>query len=82
MCVCSACPGPTQAPPLHWPAVLVFSHGLQLHSHLHLLSCSVSNGISIHWHGFSLRSPGQAWFDGAGFLQQCPIASGQQYTLR
>lgn len=39
---------------------------------------SVANGISIHWHGFSMR--GKEWYDGTGRITQCPIAPGTNFT--
>jgi L-ascorbate oxidase len=42
---------------------------------------SITNGgVSIHWHGLSLR--GEPWYDGVAFVQQCPIAPGQNFTYR
>ena len=40
----------------------------------------VSEGISIHWHGFSMN--GVPWYDGVGYLAQCPIKSGGNFTYR
>ena len=40
----------------------------------------VSEGISIHWHGFSMN--GVPWYDGVGYLAQCPIKSGTNFTYR
>ena len=40
----------------------------------------VSEGISIHWHGFSMN--GVPWYDGVGYLAQCPIKSGANFTYR
>jgi FtsP/CotA-like multicopper oxidase with cupredoxin domain len=40
----------------------------------------VSEGISIHWHGFSMG--GAAWYDGVGYLAQCPIRAGTNFTYR
>ncbi|KAK9828854.1 hypothetical protein WJX72_002416 [[Myrmecia] bisecta] len=39
---------------------------------------SASNGISIHWHGFSMK--GSEWYDGSGHITQCPIPSGANFT--
>lgn len=39
---------------------------------------SATNGISIHWHGFSMR--GNEWYDGAAHIVQCPIAPGANFT--
>ena len=39
---------------------------------------SVAGGISIHWHGFSMR--GNEWYDGTGRITQCPIAPGANFT--
>ncbi len=44
---------------------------------------TVSEGISIHFHGFSLRDdPNGAWYDGVSYLTQCPILNGQSFTYR
>lgn len=40
----------------------------------------VSEGISIHWHGFSMTSG--PWYDGVGYLAQCPIRAGTNFTYR
>ena len=40
----------------------------------------VSEGISIHWHGFSMN--GAPWYDGVGYLAQCPIKAGTNFTYR
>ena len=40
----------------------------------------VSEGISIHWHGFSMN--GAEWYDGVGYLAQCPIQAGTNFTYR
>ena len=40
----------------------------------------VSEGISIHWHGFSMG--GAEWYDGVGYLAQCPIRAGSNFTYR
>ena len=40
----------------------------------------VSEGISIHWHGFSMN--GAPWYDGVGYLAQCPIKAGANFTYR
>ena len=40
----------------------------------------VSEGISIHWHGFSMG--GAEWYDGVGYLAQCPIRAGTNFTYR
>lgn len=37
-------------------------------------------GISIHWHGLSLK--GFAWMDGTKYVTQCPIASGSSFTYK
>lgn len=39
---------------------------------------SVADGVSIHWHGFSMR--GYEWYDGTGRITQCPIAPGTNFT--
>ncbi|KAL3145498.1 hypothetical protein ABBQ32_003322 [Trebouxia sp. C0010 RCD-2024] len=41
---------------------------------------SVADGISIHWHGFSMR--GSEWYDGTGRITQCPIAPGTNFTYK
>ena len=41
---------------------------------------SVSEGISIHWHGFSMG--GAEWYDGVGYLAMCPIRTGSNFTYR
>ena len=41
---------------------------------------SVAEGISIHWHGFSMR--GSEWYDGTGRITQCPIAPGTNFTYK
>eukprot|EP00878_Enallax_costatus_P033800 GHUV01037365.1.p1 GENE.GHUV01037365.1~~GHUV01037365.1.p1 ORF type:complete len:432 (+),score=88.08 GHUV01037365.1:181-1476(+) len=40
----------------------------------------VSNGVSIHWHGFSMK--GHAWMDGTKYISQCPIARGSSFTYK
>lgn len=40
----------------------------------------VSEGISVHWHGFSMN--GVPWYDGVGYLAQCPIKPGANFTYR
>ena len=40
----------------------------------------VTEGITIHWHGLDMR--GNEYYDGVAFLQQCPIASGTNFTYR
>ena len=40
----------------------------------------VSEGISVHWHGLSMK--GAPWYDGVGYLAQCPIKSGTNFTYR
>ena len=40
----------------------------------------VSEGISVHWHGFSMN--GAEWYDGVGYLAQCPIQAGTNFTYR
>ena len=40
----------------------------------------VTEGITIHWHGFDMR--GAEYYDGVAFLQQCPIAPGTNFTYR
>jgi len=39
---------------------------------------SAADGISIHWHGFSMR--GNEWYDGTGHIAQCPILPGASFT--
>ena len=39
---------------------------------------SAANGISIHWHGFSMR--GNEWYDGSAHIVQCPIQPGTNFT--
>ena len=39
---------------------------------------SAGNGISIHWHGLSMR--GNEWYDGSGHIVQCPIQTGSNFT--
>ena len=39
----------------------------------------VTEGITIHWHGFDMR--GAEYYDGVAFLQQCPIAPRHQLHL-
>ncbi|DBA96798.1 TPA: hypothetical protein ACH3X3_012965 [Trebouxia sp. C0006] len=39
---------------------------------------SAADGISIHWHGFSMR--GNEWYDGTGHIAQCPILPGANFT--
>ena len=39
---------------------------------------SAADGISIHWHGFSMR--GNEWYDGTGHIVQCPILPGANFT--
>ena len=41
---------------------------------------SIAGGISIHWHGFSMRT--YEWFDGTGRITQCPVLPGQNFTYR
>jgi L-ascorbate oxidase len=41
---------------------------------------SVSKGISIHYHGFSMK--GHAWMDGSKFISQCPIPAGSSFTYK
>ena len=41
---------------------------------------STSNGISIHWHGFSMRN--FSWYDGTSYVAQCPIPRGSSFTYR
>ncbi|XP_038701728.1 laccase-17-like [Tripterygium wilfordii] len=38
----------------------------------------VSNNISIHWHG--IRQIRSGWFDGPGYITQCPIQTNQSYV--
>eukprot|EP00877_Chromochloris_zofingiensis_P002265 jgi/Chrzof1/12039/Cz06g19030.t1 len=40
----------------------------------------VSDGISIHWHGFHLR--GFEWYDGAAYTSQCPISKESSFTYK
>ena len=40
----------------------------------------MSEGITIHWHGFDMK--GVQWYDGVGYLTQCPIPSGANFTYR
>ena len=40
----------------------------------------MSEGITIHWHGFDMK--GVQWYDGVGYLTQCPIPSGGNFTYR
>jgi L-ascorbate oxidase len=39
-----------------------------------------TDGISIHFHGFSQR--GSPWYDGVGYHTQCPIPAGANFTYR
>lgn len=41
---------------------------------------SLYEGISIHWHGFSLK--GFAWMDGTKYVAQCPITPGSSFTYK
>lgn len=41
---------------------------------------SVAKGITVHWHGFSLR--GSPWMDGTKFVSQCPIPAGTSFTYK
>ena len=41
---------------------------------------AVSEGISIHWHGWSMA--GAEWYDGVGYLAMCPITPGTNFTYR
>ena len=41
---------------------------------------AVSEGISIHWHGWSMN--GAEWYDGVGYLAMCPITPGTNFTYR
>ena len=41
---------------------------------------AISNGLSIHWHGFSMKKA--AYYDGISFIHHCPILSGQNFTYR
>lgn len=41
---------------------------------------TTANGISIHWHGFSLKD--QPWMDGTKYVSQCPIPGGSSFTYR
>lgn len=41
---------------------------------------SVSKGISVHWHGFSLRA--NPWMDGTKYISQCPIPAGSNFTYK
>ena len=44
---------------------------------------TVSEGISIHWHGFSMRGDDSGmWYDGVAYLTMCPIVSGQTFVYR
>ncbi|KAF5750925.1 Laccase-10 [Tripterygium wilfordii] len=38
----------------------------------------VPNNISIHWHG--IRQLRSGWFDGPGYITQCPIQTNQIYV--
>lgn len=37
-------------------------------------------GLTIHWHGFSMRN--QSWYDGVGFLNACPVQANHTFTYR
>lgn len=37
-----------------------------------------TNGISIHWHGFAQE--GSPWYDGTGYIAQCPIARNRKFV--
>lgn len=41
---------------------------------------SLFDGISVHWHGFSMK--GFAWMDGTKYVAQCPIARGSSFTYK
>jgi len=41
---------------------------------------SLFEGISIHWHGFSMK--GFAWMDGTKYIAQCPIQRGKAFTYK
>lgn len=41
---------------------------------------SLYEGITIHWHGFSLK--GFAWMDGTKYVAQCPITPGSSFTYK
>ena len=39
-----------------------------------------SEGISIHWHGFRMKNA--QWYDGAAYVNQCPIQHGERWTYK
>ncbi|OWF37516.1 Laccase [Mizuhopecten yessoensis] len=45
---------------------------------VHVVNTLSSDTVSIHWHGLPLH--GFPWMDGAPFVTQCPILSGQTFT--
>ena len=57
---------------------------VNLHNDLPPSYPASTSGISIHWHGFSLHSPDHTaqWNDGFGYVQQCPIPIGSNFTYR
>lgn len=42
---------------------------------------SLEEGITIHWHGFDMRD-GNSWYDGASFINSCPIQRDHSFTYR
>ena len=40
----------------------------------------IPGGITIHWHGFSMMN--NSWYDGAAFINQCPVQPGQKFTYK
>lgn len=41
---------------------------------------TAKQGISMHWHGFRMKDA--PWYDGAAFVNQCPILKGSRWTYR
>ncbi|CAL1527062.1 unnamed protein product [Lymnaea stagnalis] len=45
---------------------------------IHVKNLMLNTGVTIHWHGIHQR--GTPWMDGVGYVTQCPIMPGQQFT--
>ncbi|CAL1527059.1 unnamed protein product [Lymnaea stagnalis] len=47
---------------------------------VHVKNMLLSEAVTVHWHGLhQIRSP---WMDGVGFITQCPILPGQEFTYK
>jgi hypothetical protein len=68
-------------PNVHSACVFVFSVQITVKNNIPANAWpSLFEGLSIHWHGFSMK--GYAWMDGTKYVSQCPIERGSSFTYK